>query len=174
MTKYIKNLLKLSLIVSLLVACSLTGKARLESSVKDITDMLEQAIKDAKGKGIKLEDLEEGRTGAKVAGPEIKEAKKSVIKLSEKFLQEIKEEANILKENAGMDKVDKDQLLKDMYDLMIKAAGALQKLGLQDMIKTVEDANAETPATTIDGILAIASKMNDKLQKIKVKQDRNK
>ncbi|WP_234930717.1 decorin-binding protein DbpA, partial [Borreliella garinii] len=170
MTKYIKNILKLSLIVSLLVACSLTGKARLESSVKDITDVLKQARKDAQAEGARLEDFQIGKTGGKVAGPKIKAAKIRVIELSEKFVKEIKEEAINLKENTGIGKVDKDQLLKDMYNFMLKAAEALEELGLQRMKKTVTDANDETPATTADGIIAIASKINDKLQKIKNKQ----
>lgn len=172
MTKYIKNLLKLSLIVSLLAACSLTGKARLESSVNDITDEIDKAIKQALVDGVKLNELEEGKTGAKKGGPQIRDAKIRVIKLSEKFLKEIEEEANILKDNAGMNKVDKDQLLRDMYDLMLKAAGSLQKLGLQDMIKTVEGAAEKTPPTTADGILAIASAIEDKLKRIKVKQEK--
>lgn len=174
MTKYIKNLLKLSLIVSLLVACSLTGKARLESSVKDITDEIDKAIKQAIENGVKLNELEEGKTGAKKGGPQIRDAKIRVIELSEKFLKEIEEESNILKDNAVMDKVDKDQLLKDMYDLILKAAGSLQKLGLQHMKDTVTQAAEKTPPTTADGILAIASAIEDKLKKIKVKQIRDK
>ncbi len=91
--------------------------------------------------------------------------------MSEKFIKEIKEEAINLKENTGIGKVDKDQLLKDMYNFMLKAAEALEELGLQRMKKTVTDANDETPATTADGIIAIASKINDKLQKLKTNND---
>ncbi len=55
--------------------------------------------------------------------------------MSEKFIKEIKEEAINLKENTGIGKVDKDQLLKDMYNFMLKAAEALEELGLQRMKK---------------------------------------
>nr|CAH56455.1 decorin binding protein A [Borreliella garinii]CAH56456.1 decorin binding protein A [Borreliella garinii] len=153
---------------------SLTGKARLESSVKDIIDEIDKAIKEAIADGVKLNELEENKTGAKKGGPQIRDAKIRVINLSVKFLKEIEEEANILKDNVGMNKVDKDQLLKDMYDLMLNAAGSLQKLGLQEMIKTVTQAAEKTPPTTVEGILMIANTIEDKLKKIKGKQETNK
>ncbi|WP_215540756.1 decorin-binding protein DbpA [Borreliella bavariensis] len=168
MTKYIKNLLKLTLIVGLFVACSLTGRARIESSVKDITDEIKKARKEAQDKGLEFDNFKEGKTGAKMGGGAIvKAAKIRVIELSEKFIKAIEEEAMALKESVGE---DKDQLLKDMYDFMLKAAKELENFGLQGMTKTVIDANIETPATTVDGTLAIAGKIKVKLKSIKDKQ----
>ncbi|AEW69265.1 Decorin binding protein A (plasmid) [Borreliella garinii BgVir] len=165
MTKYIKNLLKLSLIVSLLVACSLTGKAKLESSVKDITDEINKAIEAAKAEGVDTDAFIGKKTGGKVAGPKIREAKMRVIALTEKFLEEIKEEATKLKENGG----GKDEFL-ELYNLMYKIAKAVEGIGVGNMTGTVKEAAEKTPATTAEGIIEIAKAMKTKLKNVESKQ----
>ncbi|WP_301409531.1 decorin-binding protein DbpA [Borreliella tanukii] len=174
MNKYNKNLIKLTLIASLFAACALTGKARLESSVQDVTNEIAKAVKEAKQDGVDVEAIKEGKkTGAKMGGPKTRAAKVRVIGLSTKFLKEVEEEATSLKENGGVDKVAKDELLKDMYNLMLRVSRALQDLGLQDMEATVTQAAEETPPTTAEGILEIAKKMKEKLVRIEGKQNKN-
>ncbi|WKC74805.1 decorin-binding protein DbpA (plasmid) [Borreliella yangtzensis] len=166
MTKCNKILIKLTLFVSLFIACSLTGKARLESSVKDITDEIKRAIEEAKKEGVNVDSFTEKKTGSRVAGPKIKEAKKRVITLTEKFLKEIEEEANILKESGGSDELS----FSAMYDLILKVSTAIEGIGMQDMSGTVSEAAGKTSPNTAEGIIEIAKAINTKLQRIKGKQ----
>ncbi|WP_272873910.1 DbpA/DbpB family decorin-binding adhesin, partial [Borreliella garinii] len=57
MTIYNKILIKITLLVSLFIACGLTGetKIRLESSVKDVKNEIDQIRKEAASKGVKFE-----------------------------------------------------------------------------------------------------------------------
>ncbi|WP_324281030.1 decorin-binding protein DbpA (plasmid) [Borreliella garinii] len=165
MTKYIKNILKLSLIVSLLIACSLTGKARLESSVKDIADEIDKAIKEAKAEGVNVDAFKEKQTGGRVAGPKIKEAKIRVAALTDKFLKETEEEVIKFKENGARE----DEFL-EIYNLIYKTSKAVEDIGMQKMAETVTQAAEENPKTTAEGIIGIIKKFREKVQKITGKQ----
>ncbi|WP_419259988.1 decorin-binding protein DbpA [Borreliella afzelii] len=168
MIKYNKIILTLTLLASLLAACSLTGKARLESSVKDITNEIEKAIKAAEDEGVKTDAFTETRTGGKVAGPKIRAAKIHVADLTIKFLEATEEETITFKENgAGEDE------FSGIYDLILNAAKAVEKIGMKDMTKTVEEAAKENPKTTANGIIAIVKVMKAKVENIKEKQTKN-
>ncbi|ACN52652.1 decorin-binding protein DbpA [Borreliella valaisiana] len=167
MTIYNKILIKITLLVSLFIACSLTGKARLESSVKDITNEIDKAIEEAKKDGVELDKITDKKAGGKVAGPKIREAKQRAISLTEKFLKEIEEETIKLKENGG----GKDEFL-EMYKLMSKVSKAIEGIGVLKMSETASQAAEKTPATTAEGVIGIAKAMKAKLQNIKEKQNK--
>ncbi|WP_272873894.1 DbpA/DbpB family decorin-binding adhesin, partial [Borreliella garinii] len=57
-----------------------------------------------------------------------------------------------------------------MYDLMIDVSKPLEEIGIQKMTGTVKEAAQKTPATTADGIIAIAQAMEDKLNNVNKKQ----
>ncbi|WP_215536292.1 decorin-binding protein DbpA [Borreliella bavariensis] len=168
MTKYIKNLLKLSLIVSLLVACGLTGetKIRLESSAQEIKDEINKIKANAKKEGVKFEAFTNTQTGSKVSEkPEfILQAKIQAIKVAEKFVKAIKEEAEKLKKSGS------SGAFSAMYDLMLDVSKPLEEIGIQKMTGTVTQEAEKTPATTADGILAIAKAMEEKLKNVNKKQ----
>lgn len=166
MTKCNKILIKLTLLISLFIACGLTGetKIRLESSVKDVTNEIDQIRKEAVSKGVKFENFRKKATGSKVSeDPFILEAKIRATTVGEKFATAIEEEANKLKESGG-----KSQFLA-MFDLMLSASKALEDVGIQDMQKTAKQAAEKTPATTAEGMIKITKAMKDKLQKVKNK-----
>lgn len=168
MIKYNKIILTLTLLASLLAACSLTGKARLESSVKDITNEIDKAIKEAEADGVKTDALTDTQTGGKVAGPKIRAAKIRVADLTIKFLEATEEEAINFKENgAGEDE------FSEIYNLILNAAKAVEKIGMQGMKQAVEDTAKEKPKTTADGIIAIVKVMKAKVENIKEKQTKN-
>nr|CAH56452.1 decorin binding protein A [Borreliella garinii]CAH56453.1 decorin binding protein A [Borreliella garinii]CAH56454.1 decorin binding protein A [Borreliella garinii] len=169
MTKYIKkNLLKLSLIVSLLVACGLTGetKIRLESSAQEIKDEINKIKANAKKEGVKFEAFTDKQTGSKVSEkPEfILKAKIQAIQVAEKFVKAIKEEAEKLKKSGS------SGAFSAMYDLMLDVSKPLEEIGIQKMTGTVTQVAEKTPATTAEGILAIAQAMEDKLKNVNKKQ----
>ncbi|WKC79390.1 decorin-binding protein DbpA [Borreliella tanukii] len=165
MNKYNKNLIKLALIASLFAACALTGKARLESSVQDITDEIDKAVKEAKQEGAKLDAITEQKAGVGVAGPKIKAAKIRVIALTQKFLKEIEEEAIKLKGSEGSDELS----FSEMYELMSRTAKKVEEIGVLKMSGTVKEAAEATDPTTAEGILEIAKKMKQKLVRIEGK-----
>ncbi|ACN53322.1 decorin-binding protein DbpA (plasmid) [Borreliella spielmanii] len=165
MNKYTKNLLKLSLLASLLVACSLTGKAKLESSVKDITNEIDKAIKEAQEGGVDTNAFTDQKTGAKMGGPKTREAKLRIIALTLQFLKETKEEAIKLKEyGAGEDE------FKELYELMLKISKAVEGIGIQNMTATVSMGIVENPPTTAERVIEIANTIESKLKKIETKQ----
>ncbi|APQ15588.1 cytochrome D ubiquinol oxidase subunit II (plasmid) [Borreliella garinii] len=168
MTKYIKNLLKLSLIVSLLVACGLTGetKIRLESSAQEIKDEINKIKANAKKEGVNFEAFTNTKTGSRVSEkPEfILKAKIQAIQVAEKFVKAIKEEAEKLK-NSGS-----SGAFSAMYDLMLDVSKPLEEIGIQKMTGTVTQEAEKTPATTAEGILAIAQAMEEKLKNVNKKQ----
>lgn len=165
MIKYNKIILTLTLLASLLAACSLTGKARLESSVKDITNEIDKAIQAAKDAGVKTDAFTETQTGGKVAGSQIRDAKKLIAELTIKFLEATEEETITFKENGAG-----EEDFSGIYDLILNAAKAVEKIGMKDMTKTVEDTAKENPKTTANGILAIVKVMKAKVENIKEKQ----
>lgn len=169
MIKYNKIILTLTLLASLLAACSLTGKARLESSVKDITNEIDKAIQAAKDAGVNTDAFTETQTGGKVAGSQIRDAKKLVADLTIEFLKATEEETITFKENgAGEDE------FSGIYDLIYRTAEAVEKIGMKDMKQTVEGAAEKNPKTTADGIIAIVKVMKAKVEKIKEKQTKDK
>lgn len=165
MIKYNKIILTLTLLASLLAACSLTGKARLESSVKDITNEIEKAIKEAEDAGVKTDAFTETQTGGKVAGPKIRAAKIRVADLTTKFLEATEEETINFKENGAG-----EEDFSGIYDLIYGAAKAVEKIGMKGMEQEVKEATKENSKTTADGILAIVKVMKAKVEKIKEKQ----
>lgn len=168
MIKYNKIILTLTLLASLLAACSLTGKARLESSVKDITNEIDKAIQAAKDAGVNTDAFTETQTGGKVAGSQIRDAKKLVADLTIEFLKATEEETITFKENgAGEDE------FSGIYDLIYRTAEAVEKIGMK-VKQTVEGAAKENPKTTADGIIAIVKVMKAKVEKIKEKQTKDK
>nr|AAC70052.1 decorin binding protein A [Borreliella afzelii] len=168
MIKYNKIILTLTLLASLLAACSLTGKARLESSVKDITNEIDKAIKAAKDAGVNTDAFTETQTGGKVAGSQIRDAKKLVADLTIEFLKATKEEAITFKENgAGEDE------FSGIYDLIYRTAEAVEKIGMK-VKQAVEEAAKENPKTTADGIIAIVKVMEVKVENIRKKQKQTK
>ncbi|ACL34789.1 decorin binding protein A (plasmid) [Borreliella garinii PBr] len=168
MIKYNKILLKLSLIVSLLVACGLTGetKIRLESSAQEIKDEINKIKANAKKEGVKFEAFTNTQTGSKISEkPEfILKAKIKAIQVAERFVKAIKEEAEKLKKSGS------SGAFSAMYDLMIDVSKPLEEIGIQKMTGTVKEAAQKTPATTADGIIAIAQAMEDKLNNVNKKQ----
>ncbi|WP_210371538.1 decorin-binding protein DbpA [Borreliella garinii] len=169
MTKYIKkNLLKLSLIVSLLVACGLTGetKIRLESSAQEIKDEINKIKANAKKEGVKFEAFTDKQTGSKISEkPEfILKAKIKAIQVAEKFVKAIKEEAEKLKKSGS------SGAFSAMYDLMLDVSKPLEEIGIQKMTGTVTKEAEKTPPTTAEGILAIAQAMEEKLNNVNKKQ----
>ncbi|WKC75708.1 decorin-binding protein DbpA [Borreliella valaisiana] len=168
MTKCNKILIKLTLLVSLFIACGLTGetKIRLESSVKDIKNEIDQIRKEAAAKGVKFENFREKATGIKVSeDPFILEAKIRATTVGEKFTTAIEEEANKLKESGGSSQ------FSAMYDLMLSASKALEDVGIQKMSETVSEQAAKTPQNTAEGIIEIAKAMKAKLQRVKNKNE---
>ncbi|MBB5141454.1 decorin-binding protein DbpA [Borreliella afzelii] len=167
MIKYNKIILTLTLLASLLAACSLTGKARLESSVKDITNEIDKAIKAAKDAGVNTDAFTETQTGGKVAGSQIRDAKKLVADLTIEFLKATEEETITFKENgAGEDE------FSGIYDLIYRTAEAVEKIGMK-VKQAVEDTAKENPKTTANGIIAIVKVMKAKVENIKEKQTKN-
>ncbi len=167
MIKYNKIILTLTLLASLLAACSLTGKARLESSVKDITNEIDKAIQAAKDAGVNTDAFTETQTGGKVAGSQIRDAKKLVADLTIEFLKATEEETITFKENgAGEDE------FSGIYDLIYRTAEAVEKIGMK-VKQTVEDTAKENPKTTANGIIAIVKVMKAKVENIKEKQTKN-
>ncbi|WP_327786082.1 DbpA/DbpB family decorin-binding adhesin, partial [Borreliella garinii] len=57
-----------------------------------------------------------------------------------------------------------------MYDLMLDVSKPLEEIGIQKMTGTVTQVAEKTPATTAEGILAIAQAMEDKLKNVNKKQ----
>ncbi|WP_210360303.1 decorin-binding protein DbpA [Borreliella garinii] len=168
MTKYNKILIKLTLLVSLFIACGLTGetKIRLESSVKDVKNEIDQIRKEAASKGVKFENFKEKATGSRVSeDPFILEAKIRATTVGEKFVTAIEEEANKLKDSGGSSQ------FSAMYDLMLSASKALEDVGIQKMAATVLEQAEKTPATTAEGVIGIAKAMKAKLQKVKNKNE---
>ncbi len=168
MIKYNKILLKLSLIVSLLVACGLTGetKIRLESSAQEIKDEINKIKANAKKEGVNFEAFTNTQTGSKVSKkPEfILKAKIQAIQVAGKFVKAIKEEAEKLKKSGS------SGAFSAMYDLMLDVSKPLEEIGIQKMTGTVTQAAQKTPATTAEGILAIAQAMEEKLKNVTTKQ----
>lgn len=168
MTKYIKNLLKLSLIVSLLVACGLTGetKIKLESSAQEIKDEINKIKANAKKEGVNFEAFTDKQTGSKVSkNPEfILKAKIQAIQVAKRFVKAIKEEAEKLKKSGS------SGAFSAMYDLMLDVSKPLEEIGIQKMTGTVTQEAGKTPPTTAEGILAIAQAMEDKLNNVNKKQ----
>ncbi|WKC87660.1 decorin-binding protein DbpA [Borreliella japonica] len=166
MTKYnknFKNLLKLTLLVKLFIACGLTGemKVKLESSVQNIQDEIDQITKEAAEQGVKLESHTDKATGAKVSeNPFIFKAKIRAIAVAERFLKAIEEEATSIKESGSSSQ------FSAMNDLMLKAAASLEKIGIQNMTGTVSQAAEKTPPNTAEGVLEIAKAMKEKLQNV--------
>lgn len=167
MIKYNKIIITLTLLASLLAACSLTGKARLESSVKDITNEIEKAIQAAKDAGVNTDAFTETQTGGKVAGSQIRDAKKLIAELTIEFLKATEEETINFKENgAGEDE------FSGIYDLIYRTAEAVEKIGMK-VKQAVEAAAKENPKTTANGIIAIVKVMKAKVENIKEKQTKN-
>ncbi len=168
MIKYNKILLKLSLIVSLLIACGLTGetKIRLESSAQEIKDEINKIKANAKKEGVNFEAFTNTQTGSKVSKkPEfILKAKIQAIQVAGKFVKAIKEEAEKLKKSGS------SGAFSAMYDLMLDVSKPLEEIGIQKMTGTVTQAAQKTPATTAEGILAIAQAMEEKLKNVTTKQ----
>ncbi|WP_215539710.1 decorin-binding protein DbpA [Borreliella bavariensis] len=163
MTKYIKNLLKLTLIVGLFTACGLTGetKIRLESSAKEVKDEINKIREEAVTEGVNFAAFTDKQTGSKVAeNPFIIKAKIRATNVALKFVQAIKEEAEKLKESGGSSQ------FSAMYALMFDISEPIEKIGVKDMTKTVELAAKKNPSTTVEGILEIAKKMEEKLQNV--------
>ncbi|WNZ75081.1 decorin-binding protein DbpA [Borreliella garinii] len=168
MIKYNKILLKLSLIVSLLVACGLTGetKIRLESSAQEIKDEINKIKANAKKEGVNFEAFTDKQTGSKVSEkPEFMlKAKIKAIQVAGRFVKAIKEEAEKLKKSGS------SGAFSAMYDLMLDVSKPLEEIGIQKMTGTVTQAAEKTPATTADGIIAIAKAMEEKLNNVNKKQ----
>ncbi|WKC80308.1 decorin-binding protein DbpA [Borreliella tanukii] len=165
MNKYNKNLIKLTLIASLFAACGLTGetKIKLESSVQDVKDEITRIKKEAASKGVNFDAFTDKKTGTQVAGPLIKEAKLRAIKVSEKFLTAIEEEANKLKESGSSSE------FSAMYDLIFNVAKALKEIGIQEAINAITKDIEERPATTAERILEIKDSLWKRLQCAKYK-----
>ncbi|PRQ92198.1 cytochrome D ubiquinol oxidase subunit II [Borreliella burgdorferi] len=164
--KTFNNLLKLTILVNLLISCGLTGatKIRLERSAKDITDEIDAIKKEAALKGVNFDAFKDKKTGSGVSeNPFILEAKVRATTVAEKFVIAIEEEATKLKETGSSGE------FSAMYDLMFEVSKPLQKLGIQEMTKTVSDAAEENPPTTAQGVLEIAKKMREKLQRVHTK-----
>ncbi|MCD2332394.1 decorin-binding protein DbpA [Borreliella americana] len=163
-----KNLLKLTILVKLLISCGLTGetKIRLETSAKDIADEIDKIKKEAAASGVNFEAFTSNATGGKVSGnPEfIRKAKLRAVAVAEKFIKAIEEEATKLK------KTGSSGAFSAMLNLMLEVSKPLEDIGVQEMKKTVTIAAEAHPATTAEGVLEIAKKMKEKLQKVKAKQ----
>nr|AAC70058.1 decorin binding protein A [Borreliella garinii] len=167
MIKYNKIILTLTLLASLLAACSLTGKARLESSAKNIIDEINKALEETK-KDVNTDAFTSTQTGARVGGPKTRNAKIRIADLTIEFLKATEEEAITFKENgAGEDE------FSEIYDLIYRTAEAIEKIGMQSMKQAVEGAAKENPKTTADGIIAIVKAMKAKVEKIKGKQTKD-
>ncbi|SCW38439.1 Decorin binding protein [Borreliella japonica] len=166
MTKYnknFKNLLKLTLLVKLFIACGLTGemKAKLESSAQNIQDEIDQIAKEAAEQGVKLESHTDKATGGKVSeNPFIFKAKIRAITVAEKFLKAIEEEATSIKESGNSSQ------FSAMNDLMLKTAASLEKIGIQNMTGTVSKAAEKTPPNTAEGVLEIVKAIKEKFQRV--------
>ncbi|APS99336.1 cytochrome D ubiquinol oxidase subunit II (plasmid) [Borreliella mayonii] len=180
MTKYnktnktFKNLLKLTLLVNLLISCGLSGetKIRLETSAKDIVDKIDEIKKEAAAKGVNFDAFTSSATGGKVAGSGdfgdfIKQAKLRAIAVAEKFITAIEEEAAKLKETGYSGE------FSAMYDLMFEVSEPLERIGIQDMKTKISEEAEKNPPTTAEGILEIAKKMREKLQRVKAKQKKD-
>nr|AAC70185.1 decorin binding protein A [Borreliella garinii] len=168
MIKYNKILLKLSLIVSLLVACGLTGetKIKLESSAQEIKDEINKIKANAKKEGVKFEAFTDKQTGSKVSEkPEfILKAKIQAIQVAKRFVNAIKEEAEKLKKSGS------SGAFSAMYDLMLDVSKPLEEIGIQKMTGTVTQGTGKAPATTAERILTIAKAMEEKLNNVDKKQ----
>ncbi|WPM06382.1 decorin-binding protein DbpA (plasmid) [Borreliella sinica] len=163
MNKNFINLLKLTLLVKLFLACGLSGemKEKLESSVQDIQDEIDSITKEAAAKGVKLEAHSDTATGSRVSeNPFIHEAKIRATEVAKKFVEDIEEEATKIKDSGGSGQ------FSAMYDLMLKAAASLEKIGVQHMTKTVSMGTEQNPANTAERVLEIAKKMKDKLDNV--------
>ncbi|MBB6043257.1 decorin-binding protein DbpA (plasmid) [Borreliella yangtzensis] len=168
MTKCNKILIKLALLVSLFIACGLTGetKIRLESSVKDITDEIDEIKKEGASQGIKYENFKEKATGSKVAESTfIYNSKLRAVKVAEAFFTAIEEEANKLKESGGS-----SQFLA-MFDLMLKVSKPLEDVGIQNMEKNTLMGTEKNPANTAERVIEIAKNLKKKLQEVKRKNE---
>lgn len=168
MIKYNKILLKISLIVSLLVACGLTGetKIKLESSAQEIKDEINKIKANAKKEGVKFEAFTNTQTGSKVSEkPEfILKAKIQAIQVAKRFVNAIKEEAEKLKKSGS------SGAFSAMYDLMLDVSKPLEEIGIQKMTGTVTQGTGKAPATTAERILTIAKAMEEKLNNVDKKQ----
>ncbi|MBB6208367.1 decorin-binding protein DbpA [Borreliella lanei] len=166
-------LIKLTLLVSLLISCGLSGetKIRLETSAKDIVDEIDKIKKEAAAQGVNFNAFTSSATGSIVAGSGsgdfIKEAKLRAIAVAEKFVTAIEEEATKLKETGRSGE------FSAMYDLMFEVSEPLERIGIQDMKGTISIAAETNPPTTAQGVLEIAAAMRKKLQKVKTKQESN-
>ncbi|ACN93619.1 decorin-binding protein A (plasmid) [Borreliella finlandensis] len=171
--KTFNNLLKLTILVNLLISCGLTGetKIKLESSAKAIVDEIDAIKKEAASRGVNFAAFTSSATGSRVAGTEsgdfIKQAKVRAIAVAEKFVIAIEEEATKLKETGRSGE------FSAMYDLIFEVSEPLERIGVQDMTKTVSMAAEENPPTTAQGVLEIARIMREKLIKVKGKQRLN-
>ncbi|QFI14980.1 decorin-binding protein DbpA (plasmid) [Borrelia sp. CA_690] len=166
-----KNLLTLALLVNLLMSCGLTGemKVKLESSVKNVKDEIDQIRKDAALKGVNFGAFTDTKTGVGVSGkPDvIRNAKLRAIAVAETFIQAIKEEATKIKESGS------SWQFSAMFDLMLKVSKALEDVGIQHLQKTLLEEAENSPANTGGGILEIAKKMEEKLYRVKLKQQQD-
>ncbi|ACL33813.1 decorin-binding protein DbpA [Borreliella burgdorferi] len=161
--KTFNNLLKLTILVNLLISCGLTGatKIKLESSAKAIVDEIDAIKKEAASMGVNFDAFKDKKTGSGVSeNPFILEAKVRATTVAEKFVIAIEEEATKLKETGSSGE------FSAMYDLMFEVSKPLQELGIQEMTKTVSMAAEENPPTTAQGVLEIAKKMREKLQRV--------
>ncbi|MBB6031872.1 hypothetical protein HNR35_000875 [Borreliella spielmanii] len=166
MNKCTKNLLKLSLLASLLVACGLTGetKIRLESSAKEIKDEINKLKQEAIGEGVNFSAFTDKATGSGVAGSQfIFKAKIRATDAALKFVTAIKEEAEKLKESGS------SGAFSAMYDLMLDVSEPLEKIGVGEMTKTVSAGIVENPPTTAERVIEIANKMEEKLKNVNKK-----
>nr|CAH56451.1 decorin binding protein A [Borreliella garinii] len=141
-------------------------KIRLESSAQEIKDEINKIKANAKKEGVKFEAFTNTQTGSKISEkPEfILKAKIKAIQVAERFVKAIKEEAEKLKKSGS------SGAFSAMYDLMIDVSKPLEEIGIQKMTGTVKEAAQKTPATTADGIIAIAQAMEDKLNNVNKKQ----